>query len=196
MTVTPAADPCVGNLATPVNSGYFIKGLINNLPLYRPGISPNFRGLETGAAFGYLLYGPFTICGPLRATEYQQTAGLLAAIGAVHILSLLFLLYNQPGKQPNMVWDDGALDIPRIAVVASNDRGRSWSEPIHLGAGNHTAAYPHAGFPEANTITVFWNERGSADQPSREPDHSGEVWVDASPGSATPRLLKQSVSLN
>ena len=97
MTVTPAADPCVGNLATPVNSGYFIKGLINNLPLYRPGISPNFRGLETGAAFGYLLYGPFTICGPLRATEYQQTAGLLAAIGAVHILSLLFL---QPTFSP------------------------------------------------------------------------------------------------
>ena len=57
MTVTPVSDPCVGNLATPVNSGYFIKGLINNLPLYRPGISPNFRGLETGAAFGYLLYG-------------------------------------------------------------------------------------------------------------------------------------------
>ena len=34
MTVTPVSDPCVGNLATPVNSGYFIKGLINNLPLY------------------------------------------------------------------------------------------------------------------------------------------------------------------
>lgn len=64
MTVTPVSDPCVGNLATPVNSGYFIKGLINNLPLYRPGVSPNFRGLETGAAFGYLLFGPFTICGP------------------------------------------------------------------------------------------------------------------------------------
>ena len=46
MTVTPAADPCVGNLATPVNSGYFIKALINNLPFYRAGISPNFRGLE------------------------------------------------------------------------------------------------------------------------------------------------------
>ncbi len=103
---------------------------------------------------------------------------------------------TRSGDSVALVWDDGALDIPRIAVVASNDRGRSWSEPIHLGAGNHTAAYPHAGFPEANTITVFWNERGSADQPSREPDHSGEVWVDASPGSATPRLLKQSVSLN
>ena len=102
MTVTSGADPCVGDLATPVNSGYFIKSLINNLPFYREGVSPNFRGLETGAAFGYLLYGPFAICGPLRGTEYQYTAGLLAAIGAIHILTLLFLLYNQPGKQPNI----------------------------------------------------------------------------------------------
>ena len=48
--VKTVADPCVGNLATPVNSGYFTKALINNLPFYREGISPNFRGLETGAA--------------------------------------------------------------------------------------------------------------------------------------------------
>ena len=112
MTVTPASDPCVGNLATPVNSGYFIKGLINSLPLYREGISPNFRGLETGAAFGYLLYGPFTICGPLRATEFQDTAGVLAAIGAVHILTLLFLLYNQPGKQPHIPPSDVTVNNP------------------------------------------------------------------------------------
>ena len=100
MTVTPVSDPCVGNLATPVNSGYFIKALISNLPFYRPGISPNFRGLETGAAFGYLLYGPFTICGPLRATEYQQTAGLLAAIGAVHILSPCSCCTTSPANNP------------------------------------------------------------------------------------------------
>ena len=112
MTVTPAADPCVGNLATPVNSGYFIKALINNLPFYRAGISPNFRGLETGAAFGYLLYGPFTICGPLRNSEFSATAGLLAAIGAVHILTLLFLLYNQPGKQPHIPMADVTIDNP------------------------------------------------------------------------------------
>ena len=54
--VKTVSDPCVGNLATPVNSGYFTKAFINNLPFYREGISPNFRGLETGAAFGYLLY--------------------------------------------------------------------------------------------------------------------------------------------
>ena len=57
--VNPAADPCVGNLATPVNSGYFTKAFLNNLPFYRPGLSPNFRGLEVGAAFGYLLFGKF-----------------------------------------------------------------------------------------------------------------------------------------
>ena len=68
--VKTVADPCVGNLATPVNSGYFTKAFINNLPFYREGISPNFRGLETGAAFGYLLYGPFTMTGPLRNSEF------------------------------------------------------------------------------------------------------------------------------
>ena len=40
MTVTPVSDPCVGNLATPVNSGYFIKGLINNLPFTAPASPP------------------------------------------------------------------------------------------------------------------------------------------------------------
>jgi photosystem I subunit 11 len=124
MTVTPASDPCVGNLATPVNSGYFIKGLINNLPLYREGISPNFRGLETGAAFGYLLYGPFTICGPLRATEFQDTAGVLAAIGAVHILTLLFLLYNQPGKQPHIPPSDVTVNNPPSDLFTRTGLGR------------------------------------------------------------------------
>ncbi|RCL52492.1 MAG: photosystem I reaction center protein subunit XI [Synechococcus sp. MED-G71] len=112
MTVTPVADPCVGNLATPVNSGYFIKALINNLPFYRSSISPNFRGLETGAAFGYLLYGPFTICGPLRNSELSSTAGLLAAVGAVHILTLLLLLYNQPGRTPYVPQPDVTVENP------------------------------------------------------------------------------------
>lgn len=33
--VNPASDPCVGDLATPVNSGYFTKAWLNNLPFYR-----------------------------------------------------------------------------------------------------------------------------------------------------------------
>ncbi len=102
--VTTVADPCVGNLATPVNSGYFTKAFINNLPFYREGISPNFRGLETGAAFGYLLYGPFTMTGPLRNSDAALTVGLLAAVGAVHILTALLVLYNAPGKARWLWW--------------------------------------------------------------------------------------------
>ena len=49
MTVTPVADPCVGNLATPVNSSYFTKAFLNALPAYRPSLSPNRRGLEAVA---------------------------------------------------------------------------------------------------------------------------------------------------
>ena len=100
--VQPAADPCVGNLATPVNSGYFVKALVNNLPLYREGISANFRGLETGAAIGYFIYGPFLVMGPLRTTDFATTAALLATVGAVHILTALLVLYNVPGKAPTV----------------------------------------------------------------------------------------------
>jgi len=110
--VTTVADPCVGNLATPVNSGYFTKAFINNLPFYREGISPNFRGLETGAAFGYLLYGPFTMTGPLRNSDAALTVGLLAAVGAVHILTALLVLYNAPGKAPNVQPADATVNNP------------------------------------------------------------------------------------
>ena len=82
------------------------------MPFYREGISPNFRGLETGAAFGYLLYGPFTMTGPLRNSEFALTAGLLAAIGAVHILTALLVLYNAPGKAPNVQPPDATVNNP------------------------------------------------------------------------------------
>ncbi len=110
--VKPVEDPFVGNLATPVNSGWFTKWFINNLPFYRTGLSPNLRGLEVGAAFGYLLYGPFSMTGPLRNTEFALTAGLLGGIGAVHILTALFVLYNAPGKEPNVQPPDCTVNNP------------------------------------------------------------------------------------
>ena len=80
MTVTPVADPTVGNLATPINSSSFSKAFLNALPAYRPSLSPNRRGLEVGMAHGFFLYGPFALTGPLRLTEYASTAGLLATL--------------------------------------------------------------------------------------------------------------------
>ena len=110
--VNPPSDPCVGDLVTPVNSGYFTKAWLNNLPFYRSGLSPNFRGLEVGAIFGYFLYGPFTITGPFRNTDFALTAGLLSAVGAMHILTALLVLYNAPGKAPSVQPADSTINSP------------------------------------------------------------------------------------
>jgi photosystem I subunit 11 len=112
MTVTPVADPTVGNLATPVNSSYFTKAFLNALPAYRPSLSPNRRGLEVGMAHGYFLYGPFAYAGPLRATEFASTAGLLAAIGLVSILTVCLSIYGTAGTGPNVQPADATIDNP------------------------------------------------------------------------------------
>ena len=102
MTVSPVADPTVGNLATPVNSSYFTRSFLNALPAYRPSLSPNRRGLEVGMAHGFFLYGPFAITGPLRLTDYASTAGLLATIGLVSILTVCLSLYGTAGHGPKI----------------------------------------------------------------------------------------------
>ena len=111
-SVKPVSDPCVGNLQTPVNSGFITKAFLNNLPFYRAGMSPNYRGLEVGAAFGYLLYGPYSMCGPLRNSDWALTAGLLGSIGAIHIMTALLVLYNSPGKAPNVQPPDCTINNP------------------------------------------------------------------------------------
>ena len=95
--VNPGGDPQVGNLSTPVNGSAFTKTFINALPAYRKGLSPNRRGLEVGMAHGYLLYGPFAVLGPLRLTEYGPTAGLLATIGLISILTICLSIYGAVG---------------------------------------------------------------------------------------------------
>lgn len=90
-------DPQVGNLATPVNSSGFSIPFIRNLPAYRKGLSANRRGLEIGMAHGYFIYGPFYLLGPLRNTEYASTAGLLAAVGLVAILTIALSMYATVG---------------------------------------------------------------------------------------------------
>lgn len=87
-------DPQVGNVATTINASGFTKALINNLPAYRQGLSPNRRGLEVGMAHGYFLYGPFALLGPLRDTELASIAGLLAAVGLVTILTIALSLHG------------------------------------------------------------------------------------------------------
>ncbi|MBE7379948.1 MAG: photosystem I reaction center subunit XI [Leptolyngbya sp. SIO1E4] len=74
-------NPCLGNLATPLNNSGLVKAYINNLPAYRPGLTPFLRGLEIGMAHGYFLVGPEVVVGPLRETAHgANLSGLITAI--------------------------------------------------------------------------------------------------------------------
>jgi len=87
-------NPQTGNLATPVNASDLTLSFLNNLPIYRRGLSPLNRGLEIGMAHGYFLLGPFATLGPLRQTPMANLAGLLATVGLILILTLCLSIYG------------------------------------------------------------------------------------------------------
>jgi photosystem I subunit 11 len=95
--ITPAGDPQIGNLETPLNSSGFTKAFIGNLPAYRKGLSPQRRGLEIGMAHGFFIYGPFALLGPLRDSDIPGLAGLLASVGLVVILTACLSIYSGAG---------------------------------------------------------------------------------------------------
>lgn len=121
--VQAVGDPQVGNLATPINASGFTKSFINNLPAYRAGLSINRRGLEVGMAHGYFLYGPFAVLGPLRLTEFANTAGLLAAVGMVSILTVALSLHGAARSGNN-----SATGSTIAATPAEFGTTEGWSE--------------------------------------------------------------------
>lgn len=94
VSLVASDDPFTGNLKTPLNSSDFSLWLLGNLPFYRPGISPLFRGLEIGMAHGYLLFGPFALLGPQRNADQANFIGLLSACGLVVILTICLSIYG------------------------------------------------------------------------------------------------------
>jgi photosystem I subunit XI len=91
--IKAAGDPQIGNLATPINSSGLTKAFIQNLPIYRPGLTISRRALEIGMAHGYLFYGPFATLGPLRNTDTSNLAGVLATCGFILFLKIGLSLY-------------------------------------------------------------------------------------------------------
>lgn len=79
-------DPFTGHLATPISASDFTKAYLENLPIYRKGLSPLVRGLEIGLAHGYFLIGPQIVFGPLR--DYGEAANL----GGLYTALVLVLL--------------------------------------------------------------------------------------------------------
>ena len=93
-TIKFSGNPQIGNFNTPLNSSDFSLWLLKYLPIYRPGLSPLFRGLEIGMAHGYLLFGPFAFLGPQRNSNDANLIGLLAASGLILILTICLSIYG------------------------------------------------------------------------------------------------------
>lgn len=94
-------DTSVGLLSTPINTSAATRTLLNNLPIYRKGLSPLLRGLEVGMAHGYFLVGPFIKLGPLRNSNYAVLVGFLATLGLIIILTTAMYLYGIATYQTN-----------------------------------------------------------------------------------------------
>ncbi|MEB3826528.1 photosystem I reaction center protein subunit XI [Phormidium sp. CCY1219] len=77
-------DPFTGHLATPISASGFTKAFVNNLPIYRKGLSPILRGIEIGMAHGYFLIGPWIKLGPLR--DYPEAANLGGLVSALALI--------------------------------------------------------------------------------------------------------------
>ena len=98
--IDAVGDPQEGNLATPINSSKLTRWFINQLPVYRPGISSFQRGLQVGLSHGFWLVGPFVALGPLRHTHLAVIAGLFATIGTIVIATLALLAYAFSAPPP------------------------------------------------------------------------------------------------
>jgi len=116
----PQANPQVGNLLTPINNSEVTLSWVNNLPIYRQGLSPITRGLEVGMAHGYLLLGPFLKLGPLRDTDFAWWGGWGSASGLVVILSLCLFLYG------NVVFQGKRKSVGKLPV--NLQAAEDWSQ--------------------------------------------------------------------
>lgn len=111
--VRVAGNPQTGNLETPVNSSDLTLNLLKYLPIYRPGLSPLFRGLEIGMAHGYWLIGPFAKLGPLRDSDAANLAGLMAASVLIVIATACLSLYGSVSFEKRLE------TVPRPAIAAT-----------------------------------------------------------------------------
>ncbi|MGQ4649862.1 photosystem I reaction center protein subunit XI [Lyngbya aestuarii] len=118
-------DPFVGHLSTPISDSSLVNTYLNNLPIYRKGISPLLRGLEIGMAHGYFLIGPWTLLGPLR--DYPDAANLGALIS---VISLIVIATGALAAYGIVSFQEGSNDAkeqnPRTPEAMTTDDG--WSQ--------------------------------------------------------------------
>lgn len=84
------------------------------------------------------------------------------------------VLLGEKGKVA-VVWDDGTLQKPRIALRRSENNGGSFSDVEYVSASGVSAAYP-SGVYLPDGIVLAWHERATEKNAVRTRDESGDVW--------------------
>ncbi len=93
--ITPAPQEAwLIQMTGQVNPSDFTVLFLRNLPIYRQGISPLFRGLEIGMAHGYFLAGPLTVLNPVKSPEAQTQAGLILTILVIGLITIALSGYQ------------------------------------------------------------------------------------------------------
>lgn len=75
--------------ANAAGSGEATLIFLANLPVYRRGLSPMWRGLEIGMAHGYFLVGPFVTLSPFSEPSWIRQTALLAAAAIIGIVTVV-----------------------------------------------------------------------------------------------------------
>ncbi|NJK59313.1 MAG: photosystem I reaction center protein subunit XI [Oscillatoriales cyanobacterium SM2_1_8] len=122
-------DPQFGHLSTPISDSPVVRAFIQNLPAYRPGLSPLLRGLEVGMAHGYFLVGPEVVFGPLR--DYPAAANLgglvtalaLVLIGTAALAAHGLVTYGRGGQTEPAVPQSTCAPVP-----AGLQTAEGWSQ--------------------------------------------------------------------
>lgn len=75
-----------------------------------------------------------------------------------------------------VVWDDGALKEPRIAIRRSLDGGDTFSPLEYVSPGTYSAHYPVLAIGSGGRITVAWHRRGGPEVMSRAGESGGSTY--------------------
>ncbi|NEO26835.1 MAG: chlorophyll a/b binding light-harvesting protein [Kamptonema sp. SIO4C4] len=134
------------NLSPSVNAADVTLKFLQNLPLYRRGVSPFFRGLEIGMAHGYWLVGPFVVLSPLRDTEAANLSGLMSASSLIVVIAIALSVYGSNSSSKR--WETTprptfTATIPNVPATVQTAEGWSQFASSFLigGIGGATLAY-------------------------------------------------------
>ena len=114
------------------------------------------------------------------------------AVSRASHVQLAIAQSDTPGKsQVAVVWDDGMLEAPQVALARSSNAGESFGEIEYLSEGAGSAHYPTATVAKDGALVVSWHRYGEGEAMRRLPDLDAGPW--ASPSAEGPAITVQRV---